>query len=37
MAEIKRVADVVIFTKVEGIMKVSDRLQMMRSKKNNAV
>ena len=39
MAEIKRVADVMMsnFTKVEGIMKVSDALHMMRSKKINAV
>ena len=39
MAEIQRVADVMMsnFTKVEGIMKVSDALHMMRSKKINAV
>jgi signal-transduction protein with cAMP-binding, CBS, and nucleotidyltransferase domain len=39
MAEIKRVGDVMMskFTKVEGMMKVSDALQMMRSKKINAV
>ena len=39
MAEIKRVRDVMMsnFTKVEGMMKVSDALQMMRIKKINAV
>ncbi len=39
MAEIQRVGDVMMsnFTKVEGIMKVSDALHMMRSKKINAV
>ena len=35
MAEIKRVGDVMMsnFTKVEGMIKVSDALQMTRSKK----
>jgi signal-transduction protein with cAMP-binding, CBS, and nucleotidyltransferase domain len=39
MGEIKRVGDVMMsnFTKVEGIMKISDALQMMRSKRINAV
>ena len=39
MTEIKRVGDVMMsnFTKVEGIMKISDALQMMRSKRINAV
>ncbi len=39
MAEIKRVGDVMMsnFTKVDGVMKVSDALHMMRSKKINAV
>ncbi len=39
MAEIKRVGDVMMsnFTKVDGIMKVSDALHMMRTKKINAV
>ena len=39
MAEIKRVGDVMMsnFTKVDGIMKVSDALHMMRGRKINAV
>jgi signal-transduction protein with cAMP-binding, CBS, and nucleotidyltransferase domain len=39
MGEIKRVGDVMMsnFTKVEGIMKISDALKMMRSKRINAV
>ncbi|MBT5469749.1 MAG: CBS domain-containing protein [Nitrospina sp.] len=39
MAEIKRVGDVMMsnFTKVDGIMKVSDALHMMRTRKINAV
>ncbi|MEK9628413.1 MAG: CBS domain-containing protein [Nitrospinota bacterium] len=39
MAEIKRVGDVMMsnFTKVDGVMKVSDALHMMRSRKINAV
>jgi|TARA_B110000467_G_C18271333_1_gene452560 signal-transduction protein with cAMP-binding, CBS, and nucleotidyltransferase domain len=39
MGELKRVGDVMMsnFTKVEGIMKISDALQMMRSKRINAV
>ncbi len=39
MAEITRVGDVMMsnFTKVDGVMKVSDALRMMRSKKINAV
>ena len=39
MAEIKRGGDVMMsnFTKVDGIMKVSDALHMMRTRKINAV
>ena len=39
MAEVKRVGDVMMsnFTKVDGIMKVSDALHMMRTRKINAV
>jgi len=39
MSEIKRVGDVMMsnFTKVDGVMKVSDALHMMRSRKINAV